>query len=394
MIRRPAARTAAWPSGSSTEKRVMSSPLSDQDRAFLARAVHIAERGRGFVHPNPVAGCVLVREGAVVGEGFHGEYGGAHAEVNALKQAGSRAGGATAYVSLEPCAHFGKTPPCSAALAEAGVERVIYGGADPGPGAGGRRALAAAGVEIVGPVFGASEAARQNPVFFHVHATGIPYVAVKLAMTLDGMIAARQGERTAITGAEAARGVQALRREFDAIMVGGITARIDDPLLTVRSGPRADRPPARVVLDTQAALSPTARMFEDVAVSPVHVFVGLEASREACSRLESAGATVHPVPLEDGRVALPAVFATLWSNGICSVLCEGGGVLTASLLNAGRVQRLHLFIAPLTLGPDGVPAFPGVIRPDAMQGWTPVRAVETFGQDVLVTWDRDTSEDP
>ena len=367
--------------------------VSEPDRAFLEQTVRIAERGRGFVHPNPVVGCALVRDGVMVAEGFHGEYGGPHAEVNALTAAGERAGGATAYVSLEPCAHFGKTPPCSAALAEAGVARVVYGGADPGPGAGGRRVLEGLGVEVVGPVFSASEAARQNPAFFHVHKTGTPYVAVKLAMSLDGRIAARPGERTAITGGEAASRVQALRREFDAVMVGGATARVDDPLLTVRGGARVDRPPARVVLDTSGTLSPNARLFDEVTRSPVHVFVGLEAPEDGRSRLESVGARVHPVPLEDGRVALPSVFATLWSIGIRAVLCEGGGVLTGALLNAKRIQRLHLFVAPLTLGLDGVPAFPGSIRPEAWQGWTPVRPVETFGQDVLVTWDRDATED-
>jgi diaminohydroxyphosphoribosylaminopyrimidine deaminase/5-amino-6-(5-phosphoribosylamino)uracil reductase len=369
-------------------------PISDTDERHLKRALDLAEGGRGLVHPNPVVGCVLVRDGKVVGEGFHPTHGGPHAEIVALEAAGERARGGTAYVSLEPCAHAGKTPPCTEALRDAGVRRVVYAAGDPGPGSGGGARLRAWGLEVTGPTSAEDEVARQNAAFFRIHRDGLPYVALKLALSLDGRIAAAPGQRTALTGAAAGRRVHALRREFDGILVGTTTAVVDDPLLTVRDDAPVPRPPARVLLDRIASISPEARVFRDVDSVPVHLFVGPESSSARRDALSNAGARVHVVPTVSGGLDLPAVLDVLWQSDIRAVLCEGGGELGAALLRQDLVQRLYLFLAPRVLGPSGVLGFPDVRAFADPEGWTPHADVETLGADVLITYDYRGSDRP
>lgn len=364
------------------------SALDDRDLELLRRAADLGERGRGFTHPNPVVGCLVVRDGRVVGRGFHEEYGGPHAEVLALADAGERCRGATAYVSLEPCAHEGRTGPCTVALREAGIRRVVFGARDPGPGRGGADALRAWGVEVLGPGFDDREARARNPAFHRVHGQGRPFVALKLSMSLDARIARGPGQRTAITGPEANARVHRLRREFDGILVGAGTARADDPLLTVRDGLPVPRPPARIVVDSRLTLTPDARLFTDP--SPVHVFCGSEAPGERATALEAAGARVHRVATGREGLDTGAVLSVLWDQGIRAILCEGGGRLGAGLLADGRVQRLYLFLAPAVLGDGGVPAFPLSAGPPG--DWTASGPVETFGRDALIVWDRE--EDP
>lgn len=372
----------------------MSDPpeLSPQDRAHLDRARLIARGGWGQVHPNPMVGCVLVRDGEVVAEGFHGVFGGPHAEIVALERALSEAEGATAYVSLEPCNHRGKTPPCTQALIEAGVRRVVYGAADPGArSGGGGDALRAAGVEVSGPVWGAEEARAENPAFMYVACHEAPFVAVKLAMSLDARIAAAPGAPTQITGSEAAREVHRLRTGYDAIMVGAGTARADDPRLTVRLVPRGRRPARRMVLAPDADLSTEAALFSDIEEAPLHVFCRLDASEAAIERLEAAGAHVHPVKHTDGRLDLDAVARVSWELGVQSILCEGGSRLAASLLKERRVQRFYLFVAPTTLGASGLPAFPEDVELD----WSDFRLAqppEGFGRDTLIVLDRPSDD--
>lgn len=366
------------------------SALSAKDLHWLGQAERLAVGGWGKVHPNPMVGCVLVKDAHVVGEGFHEVFGGPHAEVNALDQAGREAAGSTAYVSLEPCGHHGQTPPCVDALVAAGVARVVYGAADPGTksGAGGAR-LAAQGVEVTGPVRAPGEAARQNPAFFHNARHASTYLALKLAVSLDGRISEVAGRRTTITGPEAHEEAHRLRAGFDAIMVGSTTVEVDDPLLTVRSSVVPHVAPTRIVLDTRLRLSPKAALFRDVETAPVMVFAGEGASAQSQRDLESAGATVVRVESDDDGVDLAAVMDHCWGVGIRSVLCEGGGVLGSALIRERIARRLYLFVAPIVLGDEGVPAFPTLVGKESPRRWGAVGSPTRYGADVLTILDRD-----
>lgn len=363
--------------------------LDVHDRAGLLRALELGRRGWGRVQPNPLVGCVIVREGQVVGEGWHREFGGPHAEVEALAEAGESAREATAYVSLEPCAHYGKTPPCTLALLDAGIRRVVYGAPDPGEvSGGGAETLRRAGVQVVGPCLSAEDARRENPAFFHRHRSDRPWLALKLALSLDGMISQAPGSRTLLTGPEAGAWVHRLRSGFDAILVGSGTIRVDDPLLTVRASSPPIRPPARLVLDRTASLSGASRVMETAGEAPVVVFVAEDVGESKIERLEGLGAIVHPVPSIGGRLSFDALLEVCRETGIHSVLCEGGGVLASGLLGEGKVDRLHLIYSPRTLGPSAVPGFPEPIPGEAWDGWVPVGNPIRLGRDVLITLDR------
>ncbi|HSW28339.1 MAG TPA: bifunctional diaminohydroxyphosphoribosylaminopyrimidine deaminase/5-amino-6-(5-phosphoribosylamino)uracil reductase RibD [Longimicrobiales bacterium] len=359
------------------------------DQAHLERARVLARGGWGRVHPNPMVGCVLVRDGEVVGEGHHAEYGGPHAEVVALESARSRALGAAAYVSLEPCDHHGKTPPCTQALIQAGVRRVVFGAQDPGPVSGGGAAtLRSAGIEVVGPVWDDATARSENPAFFHAARHSSPWIAVKLAQTLDGFIAEAPGRRTRITGAEADARSHQLRTGFDALLVGAGTLRADDPLLTVRNAPQGRLPPARMVLDPRAEMPTRAAVLRDAASVPVHVFTRRDARESELERLEAAGARVHPLPYDGRGLSLEALLSVAWGVGIRSVLCEGGARLASELLRDGTARRLYLWVAPFTLPSPGVPAFPGVGR-EVWGRFRPATAPEFHGRDTLLVLDRE-----
>lgn len=357
------------------------------DAAHLDRARILARLGWGHVHPNPLVGCVLVRGGEVVGEGHHAEFGGPHAEVVALETARGRTEGASAYVSLEPCNHHGKTPPCTQALILAGIRRVVFGAADPGPDSGGGAAtLRAAGLEVIGPVWDARAAAAENPAFFHAASHGSPWVAVKLAQSLDGAIAQGPGRRTRITGAEAEREVHALRTGFDALLVGAGTVRTDDPRLTVRLAAPGRTPPARMVLDPRAEMPSEAAVLRDARSIPVHVFTRRDAREGELERLEASGAHVHPVAFDRGGLSLDELLSIAWGLGFRSILCEGGARLAATLLREARARRLYLWIAPFTLGPGGVAAFPGVER-EVWDRFRPAFPPQLHGGDTLLVLD-------
>jgi diaminohydroxyphosphoribosylaminopyrimidine deaminase / 5-amino-6-(5-phosphoribosylamino)uracil reductase len=363
----------------------------------MARALELAPQGWGRVHPNPMVGCVLVRDGTVVAEGWHEVFGGPHAEVRALERAGASARGATAYVTLEPCRHEGKTPACTKALLRSGVARVVYGAPDPGAeSGGGGRELAAAGVDVLGPILSPGEAWRLNPAFQHIHRHRTPFVAVKLAMSLDARLAGAPGRRTELTGPASQHEVHRLRAGHDGIVVGAVTARVDDPLLTVRAAVPSRTPPVRVVLDGGASLPSTAALFRDVDRVPLWMFVRDDVAETELERLEDAGATVHPVPSGPGGVgvSLDAVLQVLWDAGLRSLLCEGGGRLAGALLASERARRLYLFVAPRLLGPEGVPAFPFLADTVAGAGWSLSGDPRRFGDDTLMTLDRvEESED-
>lgn len=362
---------------------------ADDDQRFMRRALELAVAGWGRVHPNPLVGAVVVRDGEVVGEGYHTAFGAPHAEVEALRAAGERARGATVYVTLEPCDHHGKTPPCTEALLAAGVARVVFAAEDPGAAGGGGERLRAAGVDVTVGVERAA-ARRQNAAFFHALERPGCYLALKYGMSLDGRLAPRVGERATVTGPESHAQVHRLRAGFDAIMVGGETARIDDPLLTVRGDVTPIRPPMRVVLDPDGELDPGSRLARTAGDAPVVVVAAEGAARAHIGkgrRLEDAGVRLLEVRRSGDGLDLAAAMARLRAEGVRSVLCEGGGRLGAALLAAGLVRRLYLFVAPVLYG-GGAPAFPSVGRHIA--GVTV--DVKRYGDDVLVAVDLDEPE--
>jgi diaminohydroxyphosphoribosylaminopyrimidine deaminase/5-amino-6-(5-phosphoribosylamino)uracil reductase len=361
--------------------------MNDPHARHMRNALELAERGWGRVHPNPMVGAVVVREGEVVGEGAHREFGGAHAEVDALLAAGAAARGATLYVTLEPCSHYGKTPPCTEAIIRAGVAKVVYGADDPNPAArGGAELLRQAGINVVGGVE-ADAVLRQNAIFFHAIQKQAPFVALKLAMSLDARIARAPGERTQITSDEAQAEVHRLRSGYDAILVGANTARVDDPLLTVRNAPAPVRPPVRVVLDTHASLSLDSALVSSVADAPLWLFAGKDADQQQLRRLAQAGVRLFAPDSDEERAPLKKVLEELWESGIRSIFCEGGGTVATALLSKDLVNRVYLLIAPQLLGPEAVPAFPFESTPQKLR-WRTARIAQ-LGNDALVMLDRD-----
>ncbi len=317
--------------------------LASEERRHLRRALRLAGRGRYRVSPNPMVGAVVVRRGEVVGEGWHARVGGPHAEVEALAKAGDKARGATVFVTLEPCDHHGRTPPCSELLLAAGVRRLVACHRDPDPRVAGRglARLAAAGVQVeVGAL--AEDALRLNLRYLVPLALGRPAVTLKWAMSLDGKIATRQGDSQWISSPAGRRWGLRLREENDAIVVGIGTALDDDPRLDRRSG-LAEGPIARVVMDRRLRLPPAARMLE--REGPVWIYTQ---RRAAAPRrvLEKAGAEVIVLP----KVEPKAVLADLAGRGVAGVLVEGGGGIAAAFVEAGCYDRVAVNCAPLLIG--------------------------------------------
>lgn len=353
----------------------------------MRRALELAQGGWGSVEPNPMVGAVIVHSERIVGEGFHRLYGGPHAEVIALDDAGAAARGATLYVTLEPCAHHGKTPPCVDAIIAAGITRVVYAAADPNTrAAGGAERLRAARIDVVGDV--ERDAARvQNAQFFHLHESGSPFVALKLAMSLDASIAKAPGTRTQLTGPAAVAAMHRLRSGYDAILIGIGTALTDDPLLTVRDVP-VRKQPVRVVADTQARLPLDSALVRSVGDAPVWILCAEDAPQGRIDALAKAGVRVLRVPRKREHIDIERALDTLADEGVQTIFAEGGPILAASLLGAGAVQRMYIFMAPLFLGPGAVPAF-GETQPEKDQ-WL-CTSTEWHGSDVLVTMDRTDS---
>ncbi len=318
----------------------------------MHRALALAERGRGLTSPNPMVGAVVVApDGEIVGEGAHLRAGAPHAEIEALAAAGPGARGATLYLTLEPCAHAGRTPPCAPAVVAAGIARVVAALGDPNPLVAGRgfARLRAAGVEVVEGVL-AGEAAQQNRAFLVAMTEQRPHVTLKVAMTLDGKIADAQGGSRWITGESARSHAHRLRSESDAIVVGVATVLRDDPALTVRLGRPWPREPYRVVLDTAARTPPDARMIGAATPARALVAVGEAAPAARTGALEAAGATVVRCPTRDDRVDPGALLAWLHAREVRSVLVEGGGEVHAAFLDAALVDRVAMFVAPLLVG--------------------------------------------
>ncbi|MCU0293964.1 MAG: bifunctional diaminohydroxyphosphoribosylaminopyrimidine deaminase/5-amino-6-(5-phosphoribosylamino)uracil reductase RibD [Thermoanaerobaculaceae bacterium] len=337
--------------------------MTDQWQPRMVEALAQAERGRYGASPNPMVGAlVLDGEGCVVGRGAHLRCGGPHAEVEALQEAGARARGGTLVVTLEPCTHHGRTPPCVDAVLAAGVTRVVVGSRDPNPVVDGKgiATLRAAGVEVVeGVATGACE--RLNQRFFRWMRTGLPFVTLKMAVTLDGKIAARGGRSRWITSEASRRAGYALREEFDAMLVGIGTVLADDPRLRRHLGLNPNPHLARVVLDSELRLSPTSQL---LAQDPgdVIVFCRAPARPDRGRELERIGVTVVEVgPDERDRCNLRPVLRWLGSHGVSSLLVEGGGEVHWSFLSEGLAHQVHAFVAPLLLGGrEATPAVGGL----------------------------------
>ncbi len=322
---------------------------TDIDRRMMERALNLAERGAGLVSPGPLVGCVIARDKKILGEGFYIFEDIKHAETLALEQAGELARGATAYVSLEPHAHFGRTPPCTDALISAGIARVVAPIEDPNPKVSGRgfAHLRGLGIQVETGLM-AREAERGNEKYFNYMRTGRPFVHLKLAMSLDGKIATRTGDSRWITGQVSRTRVHQLRHEYDAILIGAGTALADDPLLTDRSGRKRRRPLIRVLLDETLQLSPDSNLARTTAEAPVLVFTARGAETEKELALQGKGVDI--VRDESSGRDLSRVLDLLGNHEVQSLLIEGGARVAGKFLDAGLVHKVSVFIAPMLIG--------------------------------------------
>ena len=356
----------------------------------MKMALDLAEKGRGFTSPNPMVGAVVVKDGAVVGRGYHEAAGKPHAEVNAIDDAKACTSGATLYVTLEPCNHFGKTPPCTEKILESGIKRVVAAVRDPNPDVKGDGAefLRSKGVEVI---FGICEreAKRQNEVFLKYIKTKRPFVTVKCASTLDGKIATKTGDSKWVTGEEARQFVHRLRHFTDAIMVGIDTVKRDDPKLTTRLDGIKGRNPARIILDSRLSISEDAIVLQQNSGSDTIIIVTDSALDAALLRkkakFEEKGIKIIESPARGGLIALDFLMGKLGSIGITSLLIEGGSRVIASAFSAGIVDKIFFFFAPRILGGDGVTICSGP-GPALMSDSIPVKDVniQRFGDDIMI----------
>jgi diaminohydroxyphosphoribosylaminopyrimidine deaminase/5-amino-6-(5-phosphoribosylamino)uracil reductase len=367
---------------------------TDTDKLHLARAVELARRGTGAVKPNPVVGAVIARDGEILGEGWHKEYGGAHAEVNAIEACGMEdLTGATLYVSLEPCCHEGKTPPCTEAILQAGIRRVVVASDDPTEKASGRGLgiLRDEGVEVVMASGELAASARLLNQAFRKHArVGRPWVLFKSAMTLDGKVATRTGDSQWISGEDSRGLAHRWRASVDAVIVGIGTALADDPQLTARPDGLEAEPgdqPRRVVFDSLARLPPNSRLLAAAEEIPLTVVVSRAAARTETDALEAAGAQVLVATGENEPARVRSGLDQLGAMGVASVLLEGGPHLAGAFLDAGEIDEIRLFLAPLLLGGsaardplegEGVERISEALRALTM-------SCESVGEDLLIS---------
>ncbi|MFC1758158.1 bifunctional diaminohydroxyphosphoribosylaminopyrimidine deaminase/5-amino-6-(5-phosphoribosylamino)uracil reductase RibD [Planctomycetota bacterium] len=329
------------------------------DSAFMQRALLLAERGIGLVEPNPIVGCVVVRDGQVIGEGWHQRFGTAHAEVNALADAGNTIG-ATVYVTLEPCCHTGKTPPCTQALIEAKVQRVVVGTLDPSDKVAGKgvQQLRESGIDVTVGVC-ESKSRRIIAPFRMLMLHHRPWLIAKWAMTLDGKLATASKDSRWISNSRSREIVHQIRGRVDAIMIGSGTAAADDPLLTAR--PAGPRIATRVVVDSLGSISESSQLVRTCRDIPVLIAVGPEAPADKISRLASAGCEVLVCDAADRNERLSQLFVELGRREMTNVLCEGGSQLFGSLFDQQMVDEVHAFIAPkLVGGESAISPFGGI----------------------------------
>jgi len=368
----------------------------------MREAIRLARRGEGRVHPNPLVGAVLVKNGRVIGRGFHAVFGGAHAEVAALENASQDPKGSTLYVNLEPCSHFGKTPPCADLLIRSGIKRVIIGTNDPNPLVRGRgiARLKQEGIPALPGVL-EKECRDLNKGFFHWIKSKMPYVTVKIAQSLDGKIATREGESQWITGKEARSFSHGLRRRNDAVLVGVNTVLKDDPLLSVRLNGGHGLQPLKVILDSELKTPPNARIFSKDSPGPVLLAVTKRVSNKKIQvfkkslirHSKSAGRRVKNLCVEilrfaqddDEKVDLKAVLKSLGKKGVLSALIEGGGEVIGDAFSKKLVNEVYFFIAPMIIGGRAAPTSVGGDGISRLEQAVRVREwkVERLGEDFL-----------
>jgi diaminohydroxyphosphoribosylaminopyrimidine deaminase / 5-amino-6-(5-phosphoribosylamino)uracil reductase len=357
------------------------------DAYFMDMALNLAIQAEGLTSPNPMVGAVVVKNGRVVGSGYHHAVGESHAEVNAIAAAGNRAREATLYVSLEPCNHTGRTPPCTRKIIEAGIKRVVVAIRDPNTAVigGGVEYLRQHGIQVTIGVH-AERAQKLNEVFIKYVRTKRPFVIAKCAATLDGRIATRTGDSKWVTGEKAREFVHRLRHAVDAVMVGINTIRADDPSLTVRLKHRRGKDPARIILDSRLSISPDAKVLRQTSAAETILVAGQPVSKEKKSALEKNGVRILESPLKDNRIDLDLLMERLGGMQMCSLLIEGGSRVLASALASRIVDKVYFFYAPKIMGgDDGIPICSGP-GPDSISDCIAVKdiSVHRFGEDVLI----------
>jgi len=360
---------------------------SEADRIYMRRALELAARARGRTSPNPMVGAVLVKDGAVVGEGFHAFAGADHAELEAIQDAGGAADGATMYVTLEPCCHYGRTPPCVDRIIQAGILRVVAACEDPNPAVGGKGLAALRAAEVAVEVgLLAEEAARLNEAFFTFIRIGRPFVILKVAASLDGKISTRTGDSRWITGESARQHVHHIRNEVDAVMVGIGTILRDDPLLTTRLGTADQRDPTRVIVDNLARLPLRAKVINRASTAPTILAASEMAPRPRLEALEREGVQILVVPGSPRRVSLMNLMEALGKLGFLSVMIEGGAEINASALQEGVVDKVLLFLAPLLIGGKSTATAVGGEGIDALRQAKRLTQlhIERFDDDILI----------
>ena len=330
--------------------------MSIDPEKYMQRALELAETGRGFTSPNPMVGAVIVKNGRIIAEGYHRRFGAPHAEVSAIEAAGDAVSDSTMYVTLEPCCHHGKTPPCTRAIMDAGISKVVMAMEDPNPQVAGkgRAELENAGIEVESGLL-EERAKKLNEWFAKFATTGIPFFTAKAAMTLDGKIATREGDSRWITGEQARNYVHWLRSGIDAIMVGSGTVETDDPMLTTRVAEGNGRDAIRVVVDGDAKLSPKRRVFGLQSSAPTIVAVKTTAPANRKSALLAAGAELIEIGPKSDKIDLVKLAKELGNRNIASVMIEGGGGLLAAAFEAGIIDKALFFIAPKIFGGKGAP---------------------------------------
>lgn len=341
-------------------------PLEETD--LMRRALELAARGQGRVEPNPMVGCVIVARGKILAEGVHRRFGGPHAEIEALRRCPTSPRGATVYVTLEPCCYTGKTPPCTEALIEARVRRVVAAMRDPNPPVAGRgfRKLRAAGIQVETGLL-AEQAAELNAPYLKLLREKRPWVILKWAQSLDGKIATRTGDSKWISDEQCRAHAHRVRARMDAILVGRSTVLTDDPQLTARVS-KVHRVATRVILDTRLRTPTNAKLIRSARRTPTWVICGPQAPRPREKALHAAGCEVHRVARDGRYLALPAVLDLLGTHGMTNVLVEGGGEVLGGFIDQRLADELHVYVAPLLIGgTDATSAIEG-IGPDTVRG--------------------------
>jgi diaminohydroxyphosphoribosylaminopyrimidine deaminase / 5-amino-6-(5-phosphoribosylamino)uracil reductase len=357
------------------------------DVQYMERALELAKKGAGYTNPNPLVGAVIVKDGRIIGEGYHEVYGSHHAEVNAFRNATEDVKGATMYVTLEPCSHYGKTPPCAKAIVEKGIRKVIVALGDPNPEVAGRgiKILRDNGIEVVTGVL-EEESRRLNEIFLKYITTKLPFCILKTAMTLDGKIAARTGDSKWITNEESRRYVHKLRHRVSSIMVGVGTIIQDDPLLNTRIQEGNGIDPIRIVVDTSGKIPLGARVLNIKSNSKTIIAVTELAPQEKLKEFERIGAEVIITPLIENRVDLKYLMKALGERKIDSVLLEGGSELNYSAMEAGIIDKVNAFIAPKFIGGREAKTPVGGLGRPLMKDALMLKDIEIhrFGDDIMI----------